>query len=129
MLCYSLNTGRCRREQLLGFLEQVPASCGGCDVCDHRTLHRPEGEEQLVRVLFRNRRRFTLRQTVHLLLGARSYEVVQRGLASFPGFGTLAGWREEEIEEALESLRRRGAIKVLKRGPWKDRVTVQTPRC
>ena len=31
---------------------------------------------------------------------------------------------EEEIEEALESLRRIGAIRALKRGPWKDRVTM-----
>jgi hypothetical protein len=45
------------------------------------------------------------------------------GLASYHGFGSLVGWQDEEIEEALDTLRRQGAIKVLKRGFWKDRVT------
>jgi uncharacterized protein YpbB len=65
---------------------------------------------------------------VQLLRGAKSYEVVRRGLASYPGFGLLAGWQEEEIEEALEMLRRSGAIKVLKRGFWRDRVTASSRR-
>jgi superfamily II DNA helicase RecQ len=98
MLDYALDTSRCRREQLLGFLGQEPGSCGGCDVCDGRVLNRAEGEAQIL-------------------------EVVRRGLASYHGFGALAGWKEEEIEEALETLRRRGAIEVLKRGFWKNRIT------
>jgi superfamily II DNA helicase RecQ len=40
MLDYALDTSRCRREQLLGFLGQEPGSCGGCDVCDGRVLKR-----------------------------------------------------------------------------------------
>jgi hypothetical protein len=32
----------------------------------------------------------------------RSYEVVRSGLNSYRGFGLLAGWQEEEIDEALE---------------------------
>ena len=123
MLSYALDTSRCRREQLLGFLGQEPASCSGCDVCDGRVLLQAEGEAQIVEFLSRSRRRFTLLQTVQLLRGAKSYEVARRGLAACQGFGLLAEWQVEEIEEALESLRRSGRIKVLKRGFWKDRIT------
>ncbi len=114
---------RRRRQQLLGFLGQEPGSCGGCDVCDGRVLNRAEGEAQFLDFVARNRQRFILLQAAQLLRGANSYEVVRRGLASYHGFGALAGWQEEEIEEALETLRRSGAIKVLKRGFWKNRIT------
>ena len=53
---------------------------------------------------------------------------VRGGLAVYQGFGLLAGWQEEEIEEALETLRRKGAIRVVKRGPWKDRITTSSLR-
>jgi superfamily II DNA helicase RecQ len=123
MLDYALDTTRCRREQLLGFLGQEPASCSGCDVCDGRVLSQAEGEAQIVELVSRNPRCFTLREAAQLLRGAKSYEVVHRGLASYYGFGVLACWQEEEIEEALESLRCSGRIKVLKRGFWKNRIT------
>lgn len=123
MLGYALDTSCCRRKRLLDFLGREPASCGGCDVCDGRALRRAEGEAQILECVSGNRRRFTLRQTVQLLRGAKSYEVVRRGLAAYRGFGMLAGWQEEEIEEALDSLRRAGKIRVAKRGFWKDRVT------
>jgi ATP-dependent DNA helicase RecQ len=128
MLGYALDTTRCRREQLLGFLGQEPGSCSGCDVCDGRVLHRAEGEAQIAELVSRNPRRFTIIQAVQLLRGAKSYEVVRSGLTSYRGFGLLAGWQEEEIEEALESLRHRGAIKVLKRGFWKNRITSSSLR-
>jgi hypothetical protein len=60
---------------------------------------------------------------VHLLRGAKSYEVVRRGLASYYGFGLLSDWEAEEIEEALGALCQSGKIKVAKRGFWKDRIT------
>lgn len=123
MLGYALDGSRCRREQLLGFLGREPASCTGCDVCDGQVVKQAEGQEQILDFLSRNRRRFTLRQTVELLQGAGSYEVVRSGLASYPAFGLLAVWQEEEIEEALESLQRSGTISVLKRGFWRDRIT------
>jgi ATP-dependent DNA helicase RecQ len=124
MLGYVLDMDRCRREQLLGFLGQEPVSCSGCDVCDGRVLRRAEEEAEILELISRNRRRFTLLQATQLLRGAKSYEVMRRGLAAYYGFGTLAGWQEEEIEEALEMLRRRRAVKVLKRGPWRERITL-----
>ena len=123
MLGYALDADHCRREQLLGFLGQEAMSCAGCDVCDGRAVKQAEGQQQILEVISRNRRRFTLRQAVQVLRGAKSYEVVRRGLVAYKGFGLLADWQEEEIEEALEGLHRSGAIKVLKRGPWKDRLT------
>jgi ATP-dependent DNA helicase RecQ len=128
MLGYALDSSRCRREQLLGFLGQESASCSGCDVCDGRVLSQAEGEAQIVELVSRNPRRFTLREAAQLLRGAKSYEVVHRGLASYYGFGVLTGWQEEEIEEALESLRRSGKIKVLKRGFWKERIAPSSLR-
>ncbi len=125
MLSYVLDTNRCRREKLLGFLGHGTVSCSGCDVCDGRVLKQPEGEAKILEFLSRHSRRFTLLQLVQLLRGAKSYEVVRRGLANYKGFGLLADWQAEEIEEALESLRRRGTVKVLKRGFWKDRITAK----
>ena len=106
------------------------ASCGGCDVCDGRVLRQADGEAQILEFVSRNRRRFTPLQAVLVLRGAKSYEVVRRGLASYYGFGRLAGWQEEEIEEALQALRRSGQIRVLKRGFWKQRIVPGEPnRC
>jgi len=113
MLCYARDVSRCRREQLLGFLGQELASCSGCDVCDGRVLAYAEGEAQILEFVLRNRQRFTLRQIGQLLRGAKSYEVVRGGLAAY---------QEEEIEEALETLRRAGNIKVMKRGFWRERI-------
>jgi superfamily II DNA helicase RecQ len=124
MLDYATGTSHCRREQLLGFLGQEPVSCSGCDVCDGRVLARAEGEAQILEVVAKHRRRFTLRQIVQLLRGAKSYEVVRRNLASYQGFGLLRDWEGEEIEEVLETLIRSGEIKVLKRGFWRDRITL-----
>lgn len=123
MLGYALDSSRCRREQLLGFLGQELASCGGCDVCDGRVLHRAEEEAPILDFVRRNRRRFTLRQAVQLLRGAKSYEVVRGSLAAYYGFGMLRDWEGEEIEEALKTLIKSGDIKVMKRGFWKDRIT------
>jgi superfamily II DNA helicase RecQ len=123
LLGYALDTTRCRRAGLLGFLGQESASCSGCDVCDRRIRSRADGEDQILDFVLRNRRRFTLHQATQILHGARSYEVVRRGLAGYYGFGLLPAWQEKEIEEALEMLRRSGKIRVLKRGFWKDRIT------
>jgi ATP-dependent DNA helicase RecQ len=121
---YALDTTRCRREQLLGFLVQEPVSCSGCDVCDGRVLNQAEGAEQILDFVSKNRRRFTMLQAVQVLRGAKSYEVVRRQLASSYGFGLLSDWEVEEIEEALEALCHSGDIKVLKRGLWKQRITL-----
>ncbi|MEE9307424.1 MAG: RQC domain-containing protein, partial [Spirochaetia bacterium] len=100
---------------------QELASCSGCDVCDVQTLRKAEGAEQIVDFVERNRRRFTILQTVQVLRGRQSYEVVRGRLSSYYGFGLLSDWQGEEIEEALEALCRSGEIKVLKRGFWRGR--------
>jgi superfamily II DNA helicase RecQ len=127
MLGYALDTTRCRRERLLGFLGREPGSCSGCDVCAGAPLGRPEGEAEILEFVAGNRRRFTRLQAVKLLRGGKSYEVVSGSLAACPDFGALSGWQEEEIEEALEALRRSAKIKVLKRGFWKERITAASP--
>ena len=124
MLGYALDTVSCRREQLLGFLEQELASCSGCDVCDGRVLRKSEGAEQILDFVARNPRRFTILQAVQVLRGRQSYEVVRGRLSSYYGFGLLSDWQGEEIEEALEALCRSGEIKVLKRGFWRGRIAI-----
>ena len=119
---YALDTTRCRREQLLGFFGKEISTCSGCDVCDGRVLRKAEGAEQILDCVARNPRRFTMLQAVQVLQGAKSYEVVRSGLASYYGFGLLSDWESEEIEKALEALCRSGEIKVAKRGFWKERI-------
>ena len=105
MLGYALDSTRCRREQLLGFLGQEPASCSGCDVCTGGLLEGAEGEAEIMGFISRNHRRFTRLQAVKLLRGGRSYEAVTGGLAACPDFGALSDWQEEEIEEVIKQER------------------------
>ena len=90
-------------------------------MCDVQALRKAEGAEQILDFVERNPRRFTILQTVQVLRGRQSYEVVRGRLASYYGFGLLSDWQGEEIEEALEALCRSGEIKVLKRGFWRGR--------
>jgi ATP-dependent DNA helicase RecQ len=124
MLGYALDTEHCRREQLLRFLGREAESCSGCDVCDGRVLVQAEEESQILDFVSRNRRRFTLLRAVQILQGTKSYEVVCKDPNSFYGFGLLFPWREEAIEDALSALRCTQKLRVLKRGFWKDRITV-----
>jgi hypothetical protein len=89
-------------------------------------VQQPEGEEEVLVIVSRHRRRFTVCQLVQLLRGAKSYSALRAHLPAFGEFGRLADWQEEEIEEALETLRRAGKIRVLKRGFWKDRITMES---
>ena len=62
---------------------------------------------------------------MHTLLGRQSYEVVRGRLASVEGYGMLADWLPEDIEAALEGMRQFGALEVLGRGFWKQRISAR----
>ena len=123
---YAANAGTCRRAQLLRFFEREDVQCSGCDVCDGRVALLPVVEQEMLRALRRGSRRFTQRQWRHILAGGRSLLIDTGGLRRAPGFGLLAGWRPEEIDDACAALVSAGRAHVPARGPWRGRlVTVR----
>ncbi len=126
LLDFASQRSRCRREALLALLGAEPEVCFGCDVCLGSVRRHPPGEQELLHFVRANRRRHTPVDASLVLAGRRSYEILRRGLGGEPGFGRLAGWERGEIEEAIENLVRRGALRLAGRGPWKGRLT--TPR-
>ena len=123
LLDFALQSGRCRREALLALLGAQPEACFGCDVCRGSVRRRPPGEQELLRFVGANRRRHTAVDAALALSGRRSYEIARRGLGGAPGFGSLAEWERAEIEEAIENLVQRGALRFGRHGPWKGRLT------
>ena len=140
MLRYSGESLDCRRRTLLGFLGQAAGPCAGCDVCDAGTAVDPaaaprapgsppegrveippEGQAEILAAARRHSRRLTLRELTLLLLGASRHDTALRGLERLAGFGVLSEWEAEDVDTALETLRRAGRLR-LGRGPWRDRV-------
>jgi hypothetical protein len=67
-------------------------------------------------------RRFGLRQAAQILHGRATHEVAAQALEGVRGFGLLADWQQEEIEEGLESLLATGHLRLPVRGLWKGRL-------
>jgi len=119
-----MQPGRCRRASLLEGLG-LPSggqACSGCDVCDGTARSEPEALEELAGFFRMHPRRFGLRQAVQVLHGRPTHEVAAQMLDGVRGFGLLAGWQREEIEEALESLLATGHLRLPVRGLWKGRL-------
>ena len=126
---YAASATTCRRAQLLRFFEREDVQCSGCDVCDGRVAVMPAVEQALLQALRRGSRRFTLRQWRHILAGGRAVVAQGGGLRRAPGFGLLAGWRPDEIDDACAALIAAGRARVPARGPWRGRlVTLRRPR-
>ena len=110
-----LSTSGCRREYLLGALGAGEVTCFGCDRCSD---HMPEvitsvresaqvTEQDLIRFVRRNRRRFT---------GA---QLARR-------FGD---WHAARVQtELMAALFARGSLRLLRHGPWRGRVTAGRSR-
>jgi ATP-dependent DNA helicase RecQ len=113
---------RCRRESLLGALGLPPPACAGCDVCAGAVRDTPEGLPELRAFFRRHRRRFNPRQAVQILAGRQCFEVVRDELDSWRGFGLLAGWEPEDIEQALEVMLHSGELRLPRRGLWQGRL-------
>ena len=126
---YASNATTCRRAQLLRFFERDDVPCSGCDVCDREVAALPAAEQAMLRALRRGSRRFTLRQWRHILAGGRAHAIEAGGLHRAPGFGLLAGWRPEEIDDACAALIAARLARIPARGPWRGLlVTVRRPR-
>jgi len=124
LLRLASQSGRCRRAGLLELLDAEPELCFGCDVCEGRVVEHPEGEEALVGLVRRARRRYTAREIAYICVGRRSHEAVRRGLLSARGWGILSAWEHDEIVDAVEALVAAGTLAIPRRGPWKGRLTL-----
>jgi len=118
-----LSGERCRRDVLVEALGAEAESCSGCDVCDGVARAESPVAEVITGWLSRRRRRYTPAQAVAVLAGTARAAPVPWHPAREPVFGLLAAWRREEIEEALDELRAAGRLRVIRRGPWRGRVS------
>jgi ATP-dependent DNA helicase RecQ len=125
ILAYARATESCRRESLLSLLDyKLAEACSGCDVCEGSCSEARPGEEIIMGFVKKARRKFTLRETLAILKGDRSYLVSRERLYSRPGFGSLSDWHIDDIEEAIALLCAEGKIRIPKRGFWKYRLTI-----
>jgi ATP-dependent DNA helicase RecQ len=129
LLSKALEHGRCRRESLLEGLglPRGQQACSGCDVCDGTARAEPEALSELFGFFRLHPRRFGLRQAAQILHGRPSHEVVVQDLDGVRGYGLLAGWEREEVEEALEALLATGDLRLARRGLWKGRLRWARP--
>ena len=125
---YAANSGTCRRAQLLRFFRREQEECTGCDVCDRQVTPLPAVERRLLPVLRRGSRRYTMRQWRHILCGRPSPVIERDGLWRAAGFGLLADWHPDEVQEACAALLAAGLARVPARGPWRGRLIVRRPR-
>lgn len=124
LLGYALCADGCRRARLAGLIGRVAErpSCSGCDVCRGEAVRGACGEAEILSFVRRHERRFVPAQVRDMLAGRRGWDVRRDFLDAVPGFGGLAGWDPDDVEEALGTLRARGALSVPARGPWKGRL-------
>ena len=125
---YAADVATCRRAQLLRFFRRDEVECSGCDVCDRHVARLPPAERRLLQVLRRGSRRYTLRQWRHILRGGQSQVIERDGLRRVPGFGLLADWHPEEVQEACAALVAASLARVPARGPWRGRLVVRRQR-
>lgn len=111
----------CRRAGLLALLgSTLEGTCGGCDRCDGTAKGEREGAAEVGRFVRLHPRRWTLQGAVERLGSMSSF----RGRRDFPvpGEGSLAGWTESEIAEALRAGLKLGMLRERTGRPWKGRL-------
>ncbi|MBI9108281.1 MAG: ATP-dependent DNA helicase RecQ [Spirochaetales bacterium] len=106
LLSFAENSRVCRRESLMRLLGAEPDTCFGCDVCRKEVTTSPAYGETLMRIIKRNKRRYTRSETADLLRTRSS------GLS-----------REDSIEMISEIILK-GDLHEIKRGPWKRTLTL-----
>jgi ATP-dependent DNA helicase RecQ len=128
MFGYAQADTRCRRAYLLGALGHVIAECPGCDVCAGESRPPEEGLGEIMAVLKESPRRYSKRELVALLHGRVTRETQVHDISCRAGFGLLAGWEREDIEEAVEILEAQRKIWAPERGFFKHRYRLRTAR-
>ncbi len=110
---YALQDEKCRRSLLLEALGSAGLPCAGCDVCDSSVCGDPSGHREFLDTAHWHPRRFTPEKALKFLHG-------KQGLIMAPGFGSLASWRQDEIEEGLKNEILLGYVRQRKKAPWKN---------
>jgi ATP-dependent DNA helicase RecQ len=111
LLNYARDTGRCRREALLGLLnyegnsESPETLC--CDVCENRSDSGLREEACLLDFFRRNKRVFTINEAARVL-----------------GREEKLRWSEEDAKHAINYLLKSGKLKKLKGIFWKDKISL-----
>ncbi|TFG62401.1 MAG: ATP-dependent DNA helicase RecQ [Spirochaetales bacterium] len=122
MLEYCGSRTRCRREFLLEELGAAPEACFGCDVCAGKAASVAEGERDILLFVQKNRHRFTSRETRTILCGLMNYFCREQRLWKHRWFGRLDHWAPDDMEDAIGTLLRRGALKLPPTGLFKNRL-------
>jgi len=128
VLAYARQTERCRRLVLLEAFGHQDNICNKdlpCDICAGEYVGLREGEEAILETVARHKRLFTTRQLVALFKGGHSYLASKERLSVKQGFGLLADWATEDIEEALKLLVSAGKLKLPRRGPFKEHYSLK----
>ncbi len=123
MLLYAKENKMCRRQYLLSLLGAPEVYCTGCDICAGTARLIPEGEQEIIDVVSRKKRIYTLRQIQQILSGRAGYEVRRQNLHNISGFGVLKDWDAEDIEEALSAMIVSNRFYIPRTGFWRHYVT------
>ncbi|MDA3811557.1 MAG: RecQ family ATP-dependent DNA helicase [Spirochaetaceae bacterium] len=123
MINYATDNKNCRRENLLALLGSEPEICSGCDVC-RETIFFDDTENGLYNILKRNKRRFTKHVLLYFLKGYHSNEIRDQLLYKINGFGILRNWNIDFILELIENKITYGYLQIIKRGLWKNKITL-----
>ncbi len=126
MLGYARARTGCRRARLLTLIGQEAPACSGCDVCGGNARAEAEGAAAILGFIRMNRRRFDAARAAEILAGARGPRAIRSWHDRVPGFGLLAGWKRDDVEEAVSALLARGNLRAVRRGPWAGRLVPGT---
>lgn len=115
---------QCRRTKLLSILSKEEVACSGCDVCSGEAVTLPEGFTEILSLVKRYKRLFTVRELYMILAGRRNSDSLSRGFDRLDGFGILKKWDDIAIEMAVSAMVRAGRLTVVERGFRRYRVTL-----
>jgi hypothetical protein len=80
------------------------------------------GQREILGFAARHARRFTPAETALILSGAKGPRAWRSFHDSLAGYGSLPGWNDEQVGEAIDSLLVEGALRTPRHGPWKQRL-------
>lgn len=115
---------QCRRTKLLSILGKEEVACSGCDVCSGEAVTVPEGFTEILSLVKRYKRLFTVRELDMILAGRRNSDSLSRGFDRLDGFGILKKWDDIAIEMAVSAMVRAGRLTVVERVFRRYRVTL-----
>jgi ATP-dependent DNA helicase RecQ len=123
MLGYAAGSGACRRNTLLALIGQPEVACSGCDICDGTALRGPAGAEEIVGFVRLHRRRFLAAEAAAILAGVSGPRSIRFFHDCLRGWSALSAWDAGDVEAAIQALAETGRIRIIARGPWKERLT------